>query len=294
LPPRDIDGEDARVLVEASDDTPIAVHELGGAGLEPILLFSHATGFHGKVFQPMADLLDDTFHCVALDHRGHGDTPSPGPVDWVVYGDDTLTVAHSLAGDEPGAPLYGFGHSMGGAALLMASLDDPSLFGGLVVFEPIVPQPGRIPGRAGNENPLSAGARRRRSSFPSFEAAIDNFSSKPPLNVFTPEALRAYVEYGFRLGEDGQVHIKCTPEHEARTYELGGQHDTWERLVDVRIPVLVVAGRREEMQPSGFAELIADRLPDAELLRLNELGHFGPMEDPARMAAIVRDFVADR
>jgi len=179
---------------------------------------------------------------------------------------------------------------MGGAALVMAALDDPSLFAGLVLFEPIVPQPGRIPGRAGNENPLSAGARRRRATFPSFEAAIANFSAKPPLDVLTPEALRAYVEHGFRLGEDGQVHIKCTPEHEARTYELGGQHDTWERLVDLRTPVLIVAGRREELQPSGFAELIADRIPDAELLRLPELGHFGPMEDPALLAGVVRDF----
>jgi pimeloyl-ACP methyl ester carboxylesterase len=294
LPPREGEGEDARVLVEASDDTPIAVLELGGAGHDATLLFSHATGFHGKVFQPMADLLVDAFHCVALDHRGHGDTPSPGPVDWTIYGDDTLTVARAVSGGDPGAPLYGFGHSMGGAALLMAALDDPSLFAGLVLFEPIVPQPGRIPGRAGNENPLSAGARRRRASFPSFAAAIENFSSKPPLDVFTPEALRAYVEHGFLLGEDGQVHIKCTPEHEARTYELGGQHDTWERLVDVRTPVAVVSGRREELQPSGFAELIADRLPDAELVRLPELGHFGPMEDPARLATIVRDFVAER
>jgi pimeloyl-ACP methyl ester carboxylesterase len=51
-----------------------------------------------------------------------------------------------------------------------------------------------------------------------------------------------------------------------------------------------VAGRREELQPSGFAELIADRIPDAELLRLPELGHFGPMEDPALLAGVVRDF----
>ena len=87
--------------------------------------------------------------------------------------------------------------------------------------------------------------------------------------------------------------VEASDDTPIAVHELGGQHDTWERLVDVRIPVLVVAGRREEMQPSGFAELIADRLPDAELLRLNELGHFGPMEDPARMAAIVREFVAD-
>ncbi len=279
------------MLVEATDDTEITVHELGGEEHAPTVLFSHATGFHAMVFQPMAELLSDELHCVGLDHRGHGDTPSVGPVAWSVYGGDTLAVAEALAREAPGAPLYGFGHSMGGAALVMAALDDPSLFAGLVLFEPIVPQPGRIPGDGGNENPLSAGARRRRATFPSFEAAIDNYAAKAPLDVLTPEALRAYVEHGFRLGEDGQVHIKCTPEHEARTYELGGQQDTWERLVDLRTPVLIVAGRMDASPPSGFAELIADRIPDADLLRLPELGHFGPMEDPARLAGVVREFV---
>ena len=61
----------------------IAVHELGGqpdAGLRPLLV-SHATGFHGRCYLPMAHELADRFHSIGFDYRGHGDTPRPeGPV----------------------------------------------------------------------------------------------------------------------------------------------------------------------------------------------------------------------
>ena len=86
-------------------------------------------------------------------------------------------------------------------------------------------------------------ARRRRSTFESYDAALANFASKPPLNAFTPAALEAYVRFGFRQGADGQVHLKCPPEIEAGTFELGGKHDTWSLLPSIETPVLVLAGR---------------------------------------------------
>ena len=50
------------------------------------------------------------------------------------------------------------------------------------------------------DNPLRAGARRRRPVFDSFEAAIANYASKPPMAAFDPDALDAYVRHGFRAG----------------------------------------------------------------------------------------------
>ena len=46
-------------------------------------------------------------------------------------------------------------------------------------------------------NPLSAGARRRRETFPIAEDAFVNFSSKPPFADLDPEVLELYVEAGF-------------------------------------------------------------------------------------------------
>jgi pimeloyl-ACP methyl ester carboxylesterase len=64
-----------RVLVTSSDGLHVAVHDLGGDG--PPLLLSHATGFNGPVFAPLAHALAGRFHCWAMDHRGHGSSERP-------------------------------------------------------------------------------------------------------------------------------------------------------------------------------------------------------------------------
>src|SRR6185312_2762575 len=208
-------------VVPSSDGVQLAVHDLGGSG--PTLLLSHATGFHGRSYLPIARSLAEQFHSVAFDYRGHGDTPQPERhVDWERYGDDATAMAGSLVALS-GGPIIGFGHSMGGACLLMAAHRDPSLFSRLIVFEPIVfPASGARP--EGTPSPMVQTARRRRATFASFEGAIDNYASKPPMNAFTPEALDAYVRHGFSADADGHVHLKCAPEIEAATFELGGRH----------------------------------------------------------------------
>jgi pimeloyl-ACP methyl ester carboxylesterase len=270
--------------VPSTDGVTIAVHDLGGTG--PQLLVSHATGFHGRCYLPVAHALSDRFHSIAFDYRGHGDTPRPdGPVDWRRYGDDAQAMATALP-----HPTFAFGHSMGGACLLMAAHRDPSLFDRLVVFEPIVfPPSGLRPGST--DNPLVGGARRRRAVFPSHDAAIANFAAKPPLMGFTPEALDAYVRFGFAEGDDGQVHLKCRPETEAETFEMGPHHDTWDLLPEIDTPVLVVAGKVEEFQPSRIAGQVAERLPNAEYLELPALDHFAPMTHPAEMADVIAGFL---
>lgn len=267
------------------------VHDLGGSG--PPLLISHATGFHGRCYLPLAHELAGKVHSIAFDYRGHGDTPQPDvPVDWERYADDAREVATGLV-ERHGAPIDAFGHSMGGACLLMVALREPMLFRRLVVFEPIVFPPGGLrPAEQGGDDPDSSpmvqAARRRRSVFPSFQAAVDNFSAKPPLNGFTDEAMRAYVEHGFRQEADG-VHLKCTPEVEAATFATGSQHRTWESLHLITTPTLVVAGKVQPFQPSTFAAPIAELLPHGAYLQADDLDHFGPMTHPSRVASIIID-----
>ncbi len=270
----------------STDGVQIAVHDLGGSG--PTLLLSHATGFHGRCYVPVADLLADRFHSIAFDYRGHGDTPRPeGALDWQRFGDDAQAVATALVAEAGGRPIDAFGHSMGGACLLMAAHRDPGLFRRLVLFEPIVFPPSSPP-PAASDNPMSGAARRRRATFHTFQAAIDNYAAKPPLNCFTPEALRAYVEYGFARDRHG-VHLKCRPETEAETFEAGPHHDTWNHLPSITTEVLVVAGRVEPMQPSMMAAGVAERLPRGRYLQLDELDHFGPMSHPDVVARVVAE-----
>lgn len=268
--------------VPSSDGVELAVHDLGGRPDGPPILFCHATGFHGLVWTPLARRLADRFRCWSLDFRGHGDSLPPADLrfEWSGFGRDVLAVLDALGLDHP----FGVGHSKGGAALLMAEIARPGTFRGLWLFEPIVPPP-PPPDAPPRENPLARGARRRREVFASRDEAYANYASKPPLSVFDPEALRAYVDHGFADTEEGTVRLKCRGEWEARVFEMGGAHDTFAHLGEVRAPVTVVAGADEPFTPSSFAPAIAAQIPGARFVRHDELDHFGPLDDPEHMAA---------
>ena len=140
----------------------------------------------------------------------------------------------------------------------MAAHRDPHLFDTIVVYEPIVFDPDADRPAGSPQSPHVVGARRRRPSFDSFEAAIDNYRSKLPMNTFDPEVVRLYVAHGFRSAPEG-VRLKCDPEYEARTFESGGLHRTWDLLPDISTRVVVATGssrmrgrrRSRDRSPTG-------------------------------------------
>lgn len=273
--------------VTSADGTRLSVHELGGSG-RPVL-FAHATGFHGGVWEPLAAALGEGFERWAVDFRGHGASVVPEGSDllWERFAEDVLAVVDDLD-CEPGS-LVGVGHSMGGAALLLAEAMRPGAFSGLWVYEPITPPPAGL-GPVDGPNPLAEGALRRRSSFPSRPQALDNFAAKRPMAVLRSDVLHAYVRHGFVDGDDGAVHLACRPADESQIYRGGGAHDAFARLPEVTCPVVVGCGIVEP-GPAMFAPAVVDALPQARLEDFDPLGHFGPLEAPAPCAASVRRFV---
>jgi pimeloyl-ACP methyl ester carboxylesterase len=257
------------------------------------VLLSHATGFHAHCWEPVAHSLNSQHHVVGLDHRGYGDaeTVDPATMTWDQYGLDALAAARHLYAQH-NEPIVGIGHSMGGASLLMAAHGEPHLFKALFVFEPIVFPPPDPDAGERPESPLPAGARKRRSRFPTFEAAIENFAAKPPMAAFNAVAREAYVRHGFKPTTDGDIELKCLPEHEARTYETGGSSGAWNSLPAITTPVWVLSGAIAPFQPSTFAITVAERIPASTYVRWDEIGHFGPLEKPELISQYVATVIA--
>jgi pimeloyl-ACP methyl ester carboxylesterase len=274
-------------VLPSSHGVQIQLDELGGDG--PPILFAHATGFCADIWGPVARHLAD-FRCFALDFRAHGRSTRPDDDDlsWDGTADDVMVCADEIL-DRTGEPLIGVGHSMGGAALLLAEQARPGTFRGLWLFEPIVISPGS-PGGEETGNSLSASAARRRATFDSLAAARENFASKPPMNVFDPAALTAYIDGGFEELDDGTARLRCRPEDESRFYELGGRHGASAHLAEVTPPVWVARGR-DEPGPALFAPPVAEGVRDGRLIEMPTVGHFGPMQDPAAIAASIRELI---
>ena len=263
--------------VRSTDQVDLQVHELGGDG--PPLLFVHATGFHGRVWEPLAAHLPQ-FSKWSPDMRAHGDSTPPinRPLEWEGVADDVLAVVNALGVEQ----LYAVGHSKGGAALLLAEQRRPGTFRALYLYEPVVMPPEYALGY-NPDNHLSNGARRRRDTFSSVEAAVENYASKLPFAALHPDALHAYVEHGFAPTDDGLITLKCRPENEADVYAHGSAHQAFLELRSVRCPVTIALGI-EETVPAVFGRALAENLPDAVVESIPSLGHFGPLEDPAFVA----------
>lgn len=279
--------------VQSTDGVELELHDFGGDG--PPLLISHATGFLAAVYGPLAAELGRHFHVWAIDFRGHGDSTAraDGDQGWHGMTQDLLACVDALDTTGVTGPFVGFGHSMGGAVTLDAARLRPGTFRSIVAFEPIVPPTAAAPGMQARDNHMSGPARRRRPSFASASDALARYAARPPLDQFRADVLWRYVTDGFRELPDGGVTLKCTPEAEAGTFEGAGSL-TQDDLGGIDAPVLVMLGARQpELPPAQFAPKVAAALPRGELLEYPTFGHFGPFQDPLRIALDLIGF-ADR
>ena len=285
----------ATVRVPSSDHVNLAVHEFGGDG--PPLLLSHATGFHGYAYLPIADALDHRFTSYAVDYRGHGDTPRSGedadeavPSTASTGRDTAMTRSPPLASPPRTAGSPGSATRWEAPRCSWPRIAIPicSTRSWCSSRSSSTPTPTDRSGEP--QSPQVVGARRRRPSFDSFEAAIDNYRSKLPMSAFDPEVVRLYVAHGFRSAPEG-IRLKCDPNTRRAHSRTVDAHRTWDLLPDISTRVVVATGIVEDAGPSAVARQIADRLPNSIYVEIPTLDHFGPFVDPARMAALIAEAV---
>lgn len=256
----------------------LIVHDLGGKKEHRPLILCHATGFCGLAYRALGELLSEHFHVFAPDFAGHGDSSPASDYDWRGSALDFLAIRDAVA---PGEPVFGFGHSFGGAVLLLAAVKREDAFEAAFCYEPIV-LPGD-PGASQVSGALATAARRRRSEFSSKPDALMRYASRPPLDGLQAGVLADYVEHGMREREDGTVELKCEPEVEAASFEAAGK-PTLAAIAGVAAPVTVAAGGRTKGPTAGFAAAAAAALLAGRLVRYDFLGHFGPLEQPTAIA----------
>lgn len=100
------------------------VQDFGGQG--PTLVLLHANGFPSQTLLPLATALSKSFHIVAIDMPGHGDSPAMEsgwtPIEMAARIFRTIS-EHGLIGSSC------FGHSFGGSmALLIEAEVNPGTF----------------------------------------------------------------------------------------------------------------------------------------------------------------------
>jgi pimeloyl-ACP methyl ester carboxylesterase len=261
------------------DGTDIACE--GSSDQPSDAFFVHATGFCKELWRPVVDALNaEPISWAAMDQRGHGGSAvTRPPYRWDLLAHDVIDVVGSRR------PV-GVGHSSGGAAIARAEAIRPGTFSALVLIEPIISPPPY----ARREIALATGAEKRRAVFADRRTARERFG-RGPFGAWDPVVLDLYVEYGFVADDDG-IRLACPPEVEADFYREGFNHDTWDRIGDIAVPVTIVAGARSDSHQQPYLSSLGRRFGSPEMIVVPDRGHLVPMEDPRSVADIVDRAVA--
>jgi proline iminopeptidase len=90
------------------------------------------------------------------------------------------------------------------------------------------------------------------------------------------------------------LRIKRRPE--ALIFGFGQLLKGWtvmDRLSEIRIPTLVLAGRHDFQFPPEHQAVLVDRMPGAQLAIIECAGHNAPMERTAKVIEIIKRFMED-
>mmetsp|Transcript_18714 Transcript_18714/g.35652 ORF Transcript_18714/g.35652 Transcript_18714/m.35652 type:complete len:381 (-) Transcript_18714:434-1576(-) len=191
------------VQTDSDHGVRLAVHEwppLELAGQTPsdaVVVFSHATGFHGRCWDQVVLRLPPTMRCLCVDQRGHGQSDKPLPSEdgeeysWKRFGVDLLVLLQTLG--VRGA--VGVGHSAGGFAMAYAAAHSSGIFSSLLLLDPVILPP-RFYTRATGKVPAPPMVSRRRDGFASEFQMLSKFRGRPPFDTWHPEVLRDYCRHG--------------------------------------------------------------------------------------------------
>jgi 3-oxoadipate enol-lactonase len=239
-------------------------HELHGDEHAAPLILLEGMGGDIPGWRRNIPVLARELRVIAYDFRGNGNSDEPpSPVTMATFVDDTLAVLDSLGIDR--AHVYG------------------QSFGGMVAQEIGLTRPERV--RTLILGCTHAGTRHvvrgKRFTVPKGEPWRSMYAPR------FPERHPEHVAEDLRIGAAQPRH----PEGGRRQWEAMQGFDSFDRLPGLWVPTLVLHGSEDQAIDVGNAELLAERIPDAELVVLEGAGHLYHSEQAEAADAAVLDFI---
>lgn len=270
---------------------------LGGTS-STVLVCCHANGFCKEMWQPILERLhlmllendaasgrNEDVHALAVDLPGHGDSdPFELPFEMGVFGSAVLGALDEYLGQEKtlgtNVRVVGLGHSIGATSLLTAEMMQPKTFDSIIAIEPILlDNLDRL-----ESNPLHAFTLKRKARFESKDRAFQNWNGKGAFQLWQPEILRLFTEFGLKPVSNGDgVELKCHPSQEADIYlcttPVAQQLDRIESKVTM---ITSLAG--SHVPTKRFIECFKKLGNPEKLTIFPNCSHFLPMEIPDKVA----------
>lgn len=280
-------------LPETAGPGQMAALEFGPPERALDVLFLHANGFNAMTYRQIFEPLGTGLRILAIDQRGHGRSTLETRIEghhWLRYADDLLALLEALR--EP-MPRVLAGHSMGGAAILLASPRLPSgPQPGIVLFDPVLRTVDDAPDAAAMaESVLVRGATRRNALFTSRQAALDSYRGRGAFKTWPEAMIEDYLEDGLRQQADGQYTLSCAPAWEAANFLTTYEHSPVPALETARAPVRILRAEHDSTCRLGPDSAAWQGHARVQLETVPGTTHFLPMERPELVRSALREAV---
>jgi pimeloyl-ACP methyl ester carboxylesterase len=222
-----------------------------GSGPAVILLHG-GLGHSGNWGYQVPALIANGYRAVLIDSRGHGrSTRDPQPFSYELMASDVLTVMDALHLEK--AALVGW--SDGACTALVLAAQAPSRVAGVFFF-------------ACNMDP--SGVRPFEAS-PTLDRCFSRHTKDYAQLSATPERFKDFVEAVTLMQ-------RTQPNYSA------------EDLAQISVPVVVAQSEHDEFIKREHAEYLAQTMPDAEFIVLNNVSHFAPLQRPEQFNTAMLKF----
>jgi esterase len=261
----------------------LALHylEWGKAEAPPILCV-HGYTSSAQAFNALARHLQDRFHILALDVRGHGES-AWSPTGAYQYADQAGDVA--AFADRLGLEKFVLiGTSMGGIIAMAYAAQHRGRLSGLVIND-IGPE-----AEAGTQR-ITQMVGSRPDDFATLEDAMAYRRATSPITAARSAADQRELALGvLREGADGRWLWKMDPAYIRQRVERGApaRPPLWPALQALPCPTLVVWGTESDVLSEAQARRMVEALPRGELVSVPRVGHAPTLVEPAVLAALDR------
>jgi aminoacrylate hydrolase len=230
------------------------------AGAGPPLMLVPGLGGQGSFWISQLPVFSRDFRTVVHDHRGAGrSTHSRITYSVEQMADDTLRLMDALG---IGAAHF-VGHSTGGAIGQRIALDHPDRLRSLVLSATW----------AGPDAYFRRVFESRRQTL--VDSGIEAYLRASVLFQATPRWVSDNDEF---ITDIQRVSAAASAPVEVLLSRIDAilRHDCRARLLEIRVPTLVIVARDDVITPVFYSEELAGRIPGAKLVVLDGGGHYAP------------------
>ena len=249
------------------------------AGTGPLVVFLHGIGGNRTNWTEQLQAVADTFHAVAWDARGYGESDDyEGPLSFVDFSGDLVRLLDHFG--VAWAHLVGL--SMGGRIALDFYERHPDRVASLVLCDTFPGFDGESFPRAEREkfvrsrrDPLLAGRTPREMAPPVAKSLVSRSAG--------PEVVARLVESMAALHTDSYI----------KAIEATTHYEQVADLAQIAVPVQLIVGQDDTLTPPSLSESMAAALPDARLEILEKAGHLTNLEQPEAFNDVLGKFLEE-